>query len=170
MEIHVFHDGWLTWGDHRVRCALGEAGVVIAKREGDGGTPMGRWPLRRVLYRPDREPRPATGLPVSPLSPVDGWCDDSGHVDYNRQVVLPHSGRCEELWRKDGLYDLVGVLGYNDDPPVPELGSAIFLHVASPGYTATEGCVAIGRDDLRRLLEECPEGALVCIHQDSEER
>lgn len=126
--------------------------MCLDKREGDGATPAGLLPLRRVLYRPDRVARPDSGLPVSALDPGDGWCDDPAHPEYNQGVRLPHPGRCERLWREDGLYDLVAVLGHNDAPVVPGRGSAIFLHVAAPGYAPTEGCVALARDDLEALL------------------
>lgn len=126
------------------------------KREGDGATPVGRFPLHRLLYRRDRLPAvPATALPASPIARDDGWCDDPGDPAYNRPVRLPFAAGHEKLWREDGLYDLVVVLGHNDDPPVPGLGSAIFLHVARPGYEPTEGCVALALDDLLDLLRVC---------------
>jgi L,D-peptidoglycan transpeptidase YkuD (ErfK/YbiS/YcfS/YnhG family) len=56
------------------------------------------------------------------------------------------------MWREDGLYDLVVELGYNDAPPVPGLGSCIFLHCTRPNYAPTEGCVALARTDLEALL------------------
>jgi L,D-peptidoglycan transpeptidase YkuD (ErfK/YbiS/YcfS/YnhG family) len=154
MNLRAWSDGRFELGDMAVRCALGRSGVVPAeaKREGDGATPLGSWPLRRVLYRPDRRPAPRTGLPVLAIGPHDGWCDDPAHADYNRPVRLPHPARCERLWREDHLYDLVVVLGHNDDPPRPGLGSCIFLHQARPGFTPTEGCVALAPEDLERLL------------------
>ena len=138
----------------RVRpCVLGRGGIVVDKREGDGGTPVGRFPLRRLLYRPDRESAIATGLPILPLSEHLGWCDDPDDAaHYNRLVRLPFGSRHERLWREDGLYDLVIELGYNDAPPVPGRGSAIFLHLARPDRTPTEGCVALARDDLLAAL------------------
>lgn len=148
----VTADGWLIAAAVRFPCALGRAGIVASKREGDGGTPAGWLPLREVLYRADRVLPPATRLPVSPIARDDGWCDDPAHVDYNRRVRLPHPARCETLWRADGLYDLLAVLGWNDDPPVPERGSAIFLHAARPNYAPTEGCVALAVGDLRAVL------------------
>ena len=74
--------------------------------------------------------------------------------DYNRLVRLPHEGRHEELWRRDAVYDLIGVLGWNDAPVVKRLGSAIFLHVARPDRAPTEGCVALEARDLARLLAD----------------
>lgn len=152
MDILVSPDGWLRWNGRTLRCALGRGGVVAHKREGDGGTPWGAWELRRVLYRPDRVKPPPSGLEVTAIAPSDGWCDDPAHDDYNRPVGLPHPASCEVLWRDDGLYDVVVVLGHNDDPPVPHLGSAIFLHVAKPDYHPTEGCVALALPDLLALL------------------
>jgi L,D-peptidoglycan transpeptidase YkuD (ErfK/YbiS/YcfS/YnhG family) len=154
--------GELRWAGRRYRCALGHGGARIDKREGDGATPVGRFPLRRVLYRPDRLSAPVTKLPVAPLSPADGWCDDPADPLYNRPVRLPHAGcRDEQMWRADGLYDVVVVIGHNDDPVVPDMGSAIFLHVASPDYRPTHGCIALARQDLLAVLAEIgPEAML----------
>ncbi|MEX2642658.1 MAG: L,D-transpeptidase family protein [Acetobacterales bacterium] len=146
-----------------LRCALGRGGARADKREGDGATPLGRLPLRRVLYRADRVPQPDTGLPLEPLSPADGWCDEAGHRDYNRPVRLPHDARCEEMWRTDALYDIVAVLGWNDDPVERGRGSAIFMHVARPDYAPTEGCIALAPADLRRLLAGATTGMAVTV-------
>ena len=134
------------------RAALGRAGVRQHKQEGDGATPAGLLPLRRVLYRLDRLPPPDCTVPVEPIAETDGWCDDPVHRDYNRQVRLPHDAHCEELWRQDRLYDVIGVLGWNDAPAAKGLGSAIFLHVAAPGYAPTAGCIALAFPDLLRVL------------------
>jgi L,D-peptidoglycan transpeptidase YkuD (ErfK/YbiS/YcfS/YnhG family) len=134
---------------------LGRSGVTGAKREGDGATPAGVFSLRALWYRADRLTAPVTGLPLHEILPDSGWSDDPADAAYNRPVLLPHAGRHERLWRDDRLYDLVVPLGYNDDPPVRGLGSAIFLHVARPDYGPTEGCVAIAREDLVRLLAGC---------------
>ncbi len=148
--------GWIAWAGRRARAAVGRAGVrPHGKQEGDGATPAGTLLLRRVLYRADRlAAPPRTELPREPIAPCDGWCDEPGHADYNRQVRLPHPARHEALWREDGLYDVVGVLGWNDDPVLPGRGSAIFLHVAGPDYGPTEGCVAVALADLLALLAD----------------
>jgi L,D-peptidoglycan transpeptidase YkuD (ErfK/YbiS/YcfS/YnhG family) len=153
VEAVVHPDGRLLFGGRRLRAALGRGGVRSDKEEGDGATPAGLLPLRRVLYRADRVPIPRTGVPREPIAPDDGWCDDPPHADYNRQVRLPHDARCEELWRSDGVYDIVGVLGWNDAPVERGRGSAIFLHVARPGLSPTEGCIALPLDELQALLE-----------------
>jgi L,D-peptidoglycan transpeptidase YkuD (ErfK/YbiS/YcfS/YnhG family) len=135
-----------------VRAIGGHGGVKEHKEEGDGATPLGLLPLRRVLYRADRGPPPRCACPVEPLGPTDGWCDDPIHPDYNRMVRLPHEGRHEELWRADAVYDVIGVLGWNDRPVKRGLGSAIFLHVARPDYAPTQGCIALALPDLRAVL------------------
>ena len=156
MTIFRAHaDGQMAWDGHQVRCALGKAGVIAAadKREGDNKSPLGPWPIRRVLYRPDVYPHgPSTGLPVQAIAPDDGWCDTPGDPAYNQPVKLPYPASAERLWRDDAVYDLVVVLGHNDDPPVAGLGSAIFLHLARDGYLGTEGCVALAREDVETLL------------------
>jgi L,D-peptidoglycan transpeptidase YkuD (ErfK/YbiS/YcfS/YnhG family) len=147
-------DGLLRFRGETLRCALGAAGIRADKQEGDGATPLGLLPIRRVLFRADRGARPATALPAEPIAPDDGWCDDPGHADYNRQVRLPHPARHERLWREDAVYDVIGVLGWNDAPVRRGRGSAIFLHLARPGLPPTEGCVALPGADLRRLLAQ----------------
>jgi L,D-peptidoglycan transpeptidase YkuD (ErfK/YbiS/YcfS/YnhG family) len=153
-------DGWLDLGDRRVRCALGPAGVkpAAAKREGDGASPAGVWPIREVWYRPDRGPPPAAEFRVHAMSEDDGWCDDPADPAYNRHVKLPYPASAERLWREDGIYDIVVVLGHNDDPPVAGLGSAVFLHIARPDYSPTQGCVAVARDHLEVLLAAAEPG------------
>jgi L,D-peptidoglycan transpeptidase YkuD (ErfK/YbiS/YcfS/YnhG family) len=150
----VFPDGRLVCGGRVLRVALGHGGVRADKQEGDGATPAGTLMLRRVLYRADRGPIPASAVPREPIAPDDAWCDDPAHADYNRKVRAPHPARCEALWRGDALYDIVGVLGWNDAPVVRGRGSAIFLHVARADLAPTEGCVALPPSDLRALLAE----------------
>jgi len=163
MDLLVEPAGWARWGTHRLRCALGKGGVRPAKREGDGATPAGAFVMRRLLYRPDRGAAPATRLAMAPIAADDGWCDDPADAAYNRPVTLPYRARAERLWRDDPLYDLVVVLGYNDDPAIAGAGSAIFLHVASADYAPTEGCVALAPDDLRRVLAEADTTSRVVV-------
>lgn len=157
VEIIVSTDGLLRFDDREFRCAIGKNGVVAAdaKTEGDGKTPAGTWRLRYVMYRSDRRASPHTDLPVTTISFSDGWCDDPTHPDYNRPVRLPFDASHEKLFRDDGLYNLIVVLGHNDDPTVPGKGSAIFMHIARPDYTGTEGCVALGEKDLETILSMC---------------
>jgi L,D-peptidoglycan transpeptidase YkuD (ErfK/YbiS/YcfS/YnhG family) len=149
---------------HGVRqAALGRAGMRALKREGDGGTPLGRFPIRQVLYRADRGPRPRTKLPVHAIRADDGWCDDPANRNYNRLIRLPSQQSAEGLRRADHLYDLVLVLGFNDRPRVRGRGSAIFVHLARPGLTPTEGCIALTRRDLLALLAAAPPGSEIWV-------
>ncbi len=133
-------------------CAIGHGGIRARKREGDGGSPRGTWRMVEVWYRPDRVKRPRAGLPVRALGPCEGWCDAPGNRNYNRAVRLPYPASAEMMWRADGLYDLGVVIDYNLCPRVHGRGSAIFLHVARDGWPATEGCIALERRHLERLL------------------
>ncbi len=157
--------GRLTAFGESLPCWIGRSGRIAAaaKREGDGATPLGRWPIRGVLLRPDRvQPSGALMLPWRWLRRDDGWSDDPADPAYNRPVRHPHRWSAERLWREDRLYDVILVLGHNDAPPVPGLGSAIFLHC--PGAAgATEGCVAVDAVALSRLLPQLRLGDAVDI-------
>jgi len=157
MDIRVYRQGEITvadWGAGLRRCAVGRAGIAEKIREGDGVTPAGIWPLRNVLYRADRIPRPQTILPTAPIDPDSAWCDVPDDPQYNRLVRLPYASLDERLWREDALYDLIVVVGFNDEPAVPGKGSAIFLHVARPDYGETQGCVALALVDLTQALAQ----------------
>lgn len=153
----------LEWKGRVYRCALGAAGVRVAKREGDMATPEGCFPLRRLLYRPDRESAPESGLPAAAIERDDGWCDDPVDPFYNRPVTLPYPARAEALWRDDRLYDLLIVLGHNDDPVRPGAGSAIFLHLAAGDFESTEGCVALKRSDFLEIVKSCDTETKLCV-------
>lgn len=146
--------GQLIAGRSVIACALGRSGIATVKREGDGASPRGTFRLRAGFYRPDHfGARPLSRLRLAPSRKRDGWCDDPSDRRYNRPIRLPAPGvSAEAMWREDGLYDLVVDLDYNRGPIRPGRGSAIFLHVARPGYLPTEGCVALERADLVRLL------------------
>ncbi|WP_404714270.1 L,D-transpeptidase [Sphingomonas sp. MMS24-J13] len=148
-----------------IACSIGRSGTISAadKREGDGATPIGSWPLRGVLLRPDRVMMPAgVSLPWRWIRSSDGWSDDPADPAYNQPIRHPHPRSAEHLWREDGLYDIVIILGHNDSPPVPGAGSAIFLHCWRDRAT-TEGCVAVAGDDLLALLPHFAPGDSLTI-------
>ena len=151
--------------EHSVRCAIGKGGVRPAsdKREGDGASPLGIWPIRYVFYRPDRLSPPETALKLVPLSPDDGWCDDPMSAQYNQYVKLPFAPSHEKLWRDDHVYDVIVILGHNDDPAVSGMGSAIFMHLARADYSGTEGCVAVALPDMLDFLAVAVPGDAVEI-------
>lgn len=155
--------GTLRCGAGTFKCALGRSGRLIAKREGDGATPIGRLQVDHVLYRDDRMRRPHTGIACRPLRRWDGWCDDPADRNYNRLVRHPYPASAEAMWREDHLYDVVVVLGYNMRPRLRGRGSAIFLHLAAPGYTPTQGCIALSMRDLRIVLARLAPGVVLHV-------
>lgn len=156
--------GSVRLGGLMLPCALGRGGCRVLKREGDGATPIGKFQVCEVLYRSDRVRRPRTGLPVRPLQRRDGWCDDPGDRNYNRLVRHPYPASAEAMWRQDDLYNVVLVLGYNRRPRVRGRGSAIFMHLARPGYASTAGCIALSARDMRIVLARLAPGAMVHVN------
>lgn len=157
--------GRLRCRGHQYPAALGRSGIQHRKQEGDGRTPAGEYALRLVLYRAGRMQRPKTALPVKALGLRDGWCDAPAHPAYNRLVRQPIAASSERLWRSDPLYDLIVVIGFNDRPVQPGKGSAIFLHLARANFAATQGCIALQRSDLLRLLALCDTRSRIEIRQ-----
>ncbi len=156
-DIRVISCDTLVFKTAQYRCAIGRSGFETGERkEGSGTTPQGRFALRECWYRADRIKAPATLLPMRVIKPDDGWCDAPEHACYNRHVKLPFAASHEKLWRDDHMYDIIVPLGYNDAPVVAGKGSAIFLHIAGPDYSTTEGCVAVNMQDMLVLLEAMP--------------
>jgi L,D-peptidoglycan transpeptidase YkuD (ErfK/YbiS/YcfS/YnhG family) len=135
-----------------IQVALGRSGILANKREGDGGTPRGRFRLLRVWWRADRSPRPSTRLPVRRIVRDDAWCEDPCDRRYNRPMKLDTAASGDRLWRDDHLYDLIIELDHNTRPRIAGRGSAVFVHVARPGLRPTAGCVALSASRLRGLL------------------
>ncbi|MEY4964514.1 MAG: hypothetical protein RL274_97 [Pseudomonadota bacterium] len=154
---------WLDWGAGQRACAIGPGGIAVKGGEGDGITPRGTFALREIFYRADRITKPDTVLPTRAIEKDDGWCDAPGDPNYNRLVKLPYPASAETMWRDDHLYDLVLVLGYNDDPVVVGKGSAIFLHLARSDYSYTHGCVALQYQDALAALEQLQPGDTIQI-------
>jgi L,D-peptidoglycan transpeptidase YkuD (ErfK/YbiS/YcfS/YnhG family) len=157
------HGAVVDWGQGPRRAAIGPSGIGVKGGEGDGITPIGAFPVREVFYRADRIPKPDTRLSLRAIEKTDGWCDAPDDPNYNRPVKLPYPASAEQMWREDHLYDLVVVLGYNDDPVVPGKGSAIFLHLARPDYSHTQGCVALAYDDALAAVRQLQPGDEVVI-------
>ena len=146
------HLARLHVGPTTLLAAIGKAGLSQLKREGDGATPTGEFLLRPGLFRSDRMSRPFSLTRLRPTSPAMGWCDDPESFLYNHPLRAGSRQRHERLWREDAVYDLLIPTSHNQRPRIRGGGSAIFVHLARPGYAPTEGCVAIKGADMRRLL------------------
>lgn len=163
MELIVTSDGKIRVGDRDYPCAIGKGGIRADKTEGDEATPVGTFRLKRVFYRGDKLQRPMTRLPLQELHEDDGWCDDPDDPAYNTLIKRPFDSSHERMWRDDDLYDVVIEISHNDDPPIAGKGSAVFIHIAKPGYAATEGCIALDRSDLLGIIKQVPVGTTITI-------
>jgi L,D-peptidoglycan transpeptidase YkuD (ErfK/YbiS/YcfS/YnhG family) len=144
--------GWLIAQPLSLPVAIGRGGIKANKREGDGATPRGTFRLKRLWWRAGRHPRPPTLLPVQRIMPDDGWCEDPSDRHYNQRIKVPRDSKADRLTRADNLYDFIIELDHNTKPRVAGRGSAVFIHVARPGFAPTAGCVALAMNSLRRLL------------------
>ena len=154
--------GWLFAGHATLRVALGRAGIKAGKREGDGGTPAGRFHPVRLWWRADRLARPRTLLPARRIGPDDAWCEDPHDRRYNRPFRRSAAEPGDRLRRDDALYDVIVEIDHNTRPRIAGRGSAVFIHVARPGFAPTAGCVALRRNELCDLLRRLsPRTAIV---------
>jgi L,D-peptidoglycan transpeptidase YkuD (ErfK/YbiS/YcfS/YnhG family) len=153
----------LKIGSTTFPCLLGKAGRRFAKREGDGASPIGKWKLEQLYYRPDKMAKPRTALRCKPMKPTDGWCDAKFTGAYNRHVSLPYKGSHEDLWRKDSAYDVMVTTNHNQRPRIQNRGSAIFLHIINQGAKGTEGCIALSEKHLRNVLGRCSKHTYLMI-------
>ena len=157
--------GQLIAGNMILRCALGKGGITAFKREGDGGTPLTRMRLLYGFKRPDKKVRGTRALLLKVLRRDDGWCEVSNDRNYNRKVRIPYGASHETMWRKDDLYDICIVMDWNIRSRHRAKGSAIFFHLARPGYTPTEGCIALSRADMNRLLPQLSNRTIIRVRR-----
>jgi L,D-peptidoglycan transpeptidase YkuD (ErfK/YbiS/YcfS/YnhG family) len=121
---------------------------------------MRAWPRRDLVRQARRRWRDATGsdapprskLPLAPITADLGWCEVPNDRNYNRPVRMPYPVSHESMMRPDNLYDACIVLDWNIRPRRRGGGSAIFFHLARPGYTPTQGCVAVSRGVMAQML------------------
>lgn len=144
--------GVLTLNGRSIPVALGRGGIRANKWEGDGATPRGIFHPLRLWWRADRHIRPRTGLPVRIIHPWDGWCEDPASRHYNKPVRLSDDSTADRLIRADHLYDFIVEIDQNARPAIPGRGSAVFLHLARPGFGPTAGCVAMTQQSMLYLL------------------
>ena len=153
----------LTYNNYKVKCALGKRGIGIKKKEGDLITPKGSFKIKGILYRRDKIKNLRTKIRKKKINKKMGWCDDPKSKKYNQLIKLPSKFNYERLYRKDRIYDIIFVLNFNTTPVIRNKGSAIFIHIAKRNYSPTKGCIAIKKNDIKKLAREINRKTLVKI-------
>ena len=146
--------GLIKYKNFKFRCALGKAGIGKKKREGDNVTPTGTFKIVKIYYRSDRIKKISSKFRVIEITKNMGWCDDPNSKNYNQLINLPSKYGHEKLFKKNNIYDIIVVLNYNMKPVVKNKGSAIFIHVAKKNYQPTQGCIALKKNDLLKILSK----------------
>ena len=143
----------LSYKDYKVKCTIGKRGIKSRKKEGDLTTPRGIFKIKELYYRKDRIKGLRTKVKKIIIKKNMGWCDDSSSSKYNKIIKLPFNFSHEKLYRKDNIYDLMLVINFNMRPIKKNKGSAIFIHVAKKDFSPTKGCIAIKKNELKKLLK-----------------
>jgi L,D-peptidoglycan transpeptidase YkuD (ErfK/YbiS/YcfS/YnhG family) len=154
---------YLTFNKYKAKCALGKRGIGYKKKEGDLITPKGLYKIKYILYRKDRIKVINSKLKKIVIKRNTGWCDDPRSTKYNTLIKLPSNYSHEKLYKKENVYDVILVLNYNMSPVIKNKGSAIFIHVAKNNYEKTEGCVAIKKVQLLKIIKELKTKTIVKI-------
>ena len=162
--MHIIIDNkYLTYNKYKAKCALGKRGIGYKREEGDLITPKGKYKIKFILYRKDRVKKIQSKIKKIIIKKNMGWCDDPNSRKYNQLVKLPTNYSSEKLYRRENIYDIILVLNYNMSPIIKNKGSAIFIHVSKKNYKKTEGCVALKKIHLLKILEELKNNTKVKI-------
>ena len=152
MLIRLKNKDTLNIDEFSFKCSIGKNGLKSKKVEGDFCTPKGSFLLKKLYYRSDRFKKIITVLPKIKIKKNMGWCNDPRHKQYNSLIKATKKIKHEKMFRGDRKYDLVIVLDYNLNKPVPFKGSAIFIHLTK-NYQSTAGCIALSKNDMLVLLK-----------------
>ena len=152
--IIINKSGYLKYKKLKFKCALGKAGIGKKKREGDNVTPTGTFKIVKIYYRSDRVKKISSKLRLIEITKNMGWCDDPNSKNYNKLINLPSKYSHEKLFKKNNIYNVIVVLNYNMKPVIKNKGSAIFIHIAKNNYQPTQGCIALKKNDLLKLLSK----------------
>ena len=162
--MHILIDKkYLSYGKYKVKCAVGKRGIGLKKKEGDLITPIGQYKIKYILFRKDRIKKIQSKLRKIVIKKNMGWCDDPKSKQYNKLISLPFNYSHERLFKKENIYDIILVLNYNMSPYKKNKGSAIFIHIAKKNYKKTEGCVAIKKFELLKILKKIKKNTKVKI-------
>ena len=159
----IINKKYLTFKNYKAKCALGKRGIAYKRKEGDLITPKGKYKIKCVLYRKDRIKKLRTSIKKIEIKKNMGWCDDPLSKKYNKLIKIPSKYSFEKLYKKENIYDIVLVLNYNMKPVIKNKCSAIFIHVSKRNYKKTEGCVAIKKVQLLKIVRELKKNTCVKI-------
>ena len=165
--MHItINNKYLNYNNYKVKCAIGKRGIGNKKKEGDLITPKGHYKIKFLLYRKDRVKKIETSIKKVVIQKNMGWCDDPKSKKYNQLVKLPFKYSFEKLYRKENTYDIILVLNYNMNPIKQNKGSAIFIHVAKKKFKKTEGCVAVRKSALLKIIKKLKKNTKIkIVHQ-----
>ena len=162
--MHILvNSKYLTYNNYKAKCVIGKRGIGTKKKEGDLITPKGKYIIKYILYRKDRVKKIQTKIKKIIIHRNMGWCDDPQSNQYNKLIKLPFNFGHEKLYRKENIYDLILVLNFNMRPIVKKKGSAIFIHIAKKNYKKTEGCIAINKISLLKIIKKLKNNTKVLI-------
>ena len=153
---------YLTFNNYKAKCSIGKRGIGNKKKEGDLITPKGKYKIKFILYRKDRI-QIKSKIKKIVIKKNIGWCDDPKSKQYNKLINLPSSYKYEKLYKRENVYDIIIVLSYNMNPIIKNKGSAIFIHVAKKNYKKTEGCVAVKKEHLIKIIKDLKKNTMVLI-------
>jgi L,D-peptidoglycan transpeptidase YkuD (ErfK/YbiS/YcfS/YnhG family) len=162
--IIINKSGYLEYKNLKFKCALGKAGIGKKKQEGDNVTPTGTFKIVKIYYRSDRVKKISSKFRLIEITKNIGWCDDPNSKNYNQLINLPSKYNHEKLFKKNNIYDLIIVLNYNMKPVIKNKGSAIFIHVAKKKYQPTQGCIALKKNNLLKLLSKISKNIKIKIN------
>ena len=154
---------YISYNNYKAKCAVGKRGIGYKKKEGDLITPRGKYKIKYILYRRDRIKEIKTKIKKIVIKKNLGWSNDPRSRQYNKLIKLPSKYNYEKLYKKENVYDIVLVLNYNMNPVVRNKGSAIFIHVARRNYKKTEGCVALKKIHLLKIIKDIRYNTIVKI-------
>jgi len=162
--IIINKSGLIKYKNFKFRCALGKAGIGEKKREGDNITPTGTFKMVKIYYRSDRIKKISSKFRAIKIKKNMGWCDDPNSKNYNQLINLPSRYGHEKIFKKNNIYDIIVVLNYNMKPVIKNKGSAIFIHIAKKNYQPTQGCIALKKNDLLKLLSKISKNIKIKIN------
>ena len=162
MHIYI-NNKFISYNNYKAKCAVGKRGISIKKKEGDFITPKGTFKIREIFYRKDRVQNLITRLKKTVIRKNMGWCDDPKSKKYNKLIYFPFKHSAEKLYRRENIYDIILVLNFNMNPVKKNKGSAIFIHVAKKSFQPTQGCIALNKFELIKLVKSIKKNTVVKI-------